>query len=676
MTVRPPRPTDPRSIEATNGELDSASRWKRRLLGKPRDLSDRSIFRHLSLVPFLAWVGLGADGLSSSAYGPEEAFRTLGEHTYLAIGLAVLTTTTVLVIASAYSRIIEHFPHGGGGYVVATKQLGPSVGVVSGCALLVDYVLTITVSIAAAGDAMFSFIPIGWHEAKLPLEVLLIVLLITLNLRGVRESVLVLTPIFLVFVVTHVLLIGGGLFTHLADLPAVAGEMSDGFSHGWSTLGFAGMLLLLVHAYSLGGGTYTGIEAVSNGLAIMREPRERTAKRTMLYMAVSLAFTAAGLLVCYLLLHVRPVTGKTLNAVLAEALAGGSASGVAFVLTTILSEGALLVVAAQAGFLDGPRVLANMALDSWVPRRFAALSDRLTTQNGILLMGVSSIIALLYTHGEVRQLVVMYSINVFLTFSLSMLSMLHGYWKGQFTSTNVRRRVTLFAIGFVMCVTILAITVFEKFTAGGWITLLVTGGLVVECGLVRRHYHAVGREFAQIDRQLKKLELLTVAPKDSEKPLDPAQPTAILLTSSYSGVGIHTMMHIHRAFTGHFHNFVFISIGAIDSGAFKGQQELEALRRSTQENLDNYVRLAGKMGFPATSRLAIATDVVKAVEELCVETAREFPRSVVFSGQIIFENERWYHRPLHNQTAYAIQKRLQFRGMTMVILPVRLHTRV
>src|SRR5262249_22279333 len=141
-------------------EMSPLLRLRRVLIGAPRDLADRGLFHRLSLIPFLAWVGLGADGLSSSSYGPEEAFRTLGEHTYLALGLAIAMATTVFVISAAYSRIIEEFPHGGGGYVVATKLLGERLGVVSGSALLVDYVLTITVSIAAAGDALFSIAPL------------------------------------------------------------------------------------------------------------------------------------------------------------------------------------------------------------------------------------------------------------------------------------------------------------------------------------------------------------------------------------------------------------------------------------------------------------------------------------------------------------------------------------
>src|ERR1700758_5741914 len=119
---------------------------KQFVLGKPRDIHDPNVFHHVSLIAFLAWIGLGADGLSSSAYGPDEAFRALGEHTYLAVALALATAFTVFVISYAYSKIIEHFPSGGGGYVVATKLLGAEFGVISGSALLVDYVLTISVS--------------------------------------------------------------------------------------------------------------------------------------------------------------------------------------------------------------------------------------------------------------------------------------------------------------------------------------------------------------------------------------------------------------------------------------------------------------------------------------------------------------------------------------------------
>src|SRR5262245_38069322 len=172
---------------------------RHRIFGKPRDVRDPHVFHHISLIAFFAWVGLGADGLSSSAYGPEEAFKHLGDdkgvpHYYLSVFLAIATALTVFIISYAYSRIIEHFPHGGGGYLVATKLLGQHAGVVSGSALLVDYVLTISISIASGANAVFALLPPSMQQWRFTLEIALVVVLIVLNLRGIKESVLILTP--------------------------------------------------------------------------------------------------------------------------------------------------------------------------------------------------------------------------------------------------------------------------------------------------------------------------------------------------------------------------------------------------------------------------------------------------------------------------------------------------
>jgi amino acid transporter len=652
--------------------MSAFSRVRRALVGAPRSLADTGLFHRISLIPFLAWVGLGADGLSSSSYGPEEAFRTLGPHTYLAVGLAFAMASTVFIISAAYSRIIEEFPHGGGGYVVATKLLGERAGVVSGSALLVDYVLTITVSIAAAGDALFSFAPLAWHVAKLPIEVGFIGFLTVLNLRGVRESVLALSPVFLLFIVTHIVLIGGSVLLRAPDLPQTAGEVRSGFHDGLGLLGAAGLLLLFVHAFSLGGGTYTGIEAVSNGLPIMREPRVQTARRTMLYMSVSLAFTATGLLLCYLLWQLAPVEGKTMNAVLAERVAAGKPLGGTFVLATLISEGALLVVAAQAGFIDGPRVLANMAVDSWLPRRFSALSDRLTTQNGILLMGGAALAALLYTRGDVRAIVVMYSINVFLTFSLSMLGMSISWLRSRHERPHRRRRAALFVVGFVLCAGILAVTISEKFSEGGWVTMAVTGSLVLLCFVVRRHYRDVGGALSKLYAELENLPPEPeVAAGAALAEVDPNCPTAAVLVASYGGLGIHTAVNIFATFPGHFRNIVFLSVGVIDSGAFKGEDAVKSLASDTEATLQRYVDLASRLGVPSTYRFALGTDAVQEAEALCLAVKREFPRTTFFAGKVIFRQERWFQRVLHNETAFAIQKRLQFAGQTMVILPAR-----
>ncbi|HEX5135928.1 MAG TPA: APC family permease [Planctomycetota bacterium] len=644
------------------------SRIRRLLFGAPRDLGDKRVFHQISVVAFLAWVGLGADGLSSSAYGPEEAFRTLGDHTYLAVPLAALMAATVFIISACYARIIERFPHGGGGYVVASALLGEKAGVLSGAALLVDYVLTITISIAAAGDALFSLLPPDAASWKLTVEVLLILFLTTINIRGVKESILTLLPVFLLFLLTHAVLVAGGIFSHGDALPVVLRDLHADAREGQATLGIGGLLLLFLHAYSLGGGTYTGIEAVSNGVPIMREPRVLTAKRTMRYMAISLAATAAGLTVCYLLCDIRPSPGKTFNAVLAEDVAGRLSLGHLFVILALFSEGTLLVVAAQAGFLDGPRILANMASDAWVPRHFAALSERLTTRNGIVLMGIAALLALLYTRGDVRQIVVMYSINVFLTFSLSMLGMTRALLADRRAGRPWRRPFSLFALGFGFCGTILLVTLFEKFLEGGWVTLLATAAVLAVCFLVRRHYRAVNHRMQELYRSLSQIPRVR---EGSPGPVDRKQHVAAVLVGGYTGLGIHTTLAAFRAFPGQFKGVVFVGVGVLESGAFKEDAAVDALREQTEAELRKYVELMHGQGIPAEHRMAVGTDVVSLLETLCLIVSKEFGKVTFFAGQLIFRNERWYHRLLHNDTAFAVQRRLQLEGQTMVVLPAR-----
>ena len=649
-------------------------RFKTWLVGKPRDLADESVFRHISLIAFLAWVGLGADGLSSSCYGPEEAFISLGPHRYLAVFLAAAIVGTVFIISACYSHIIEEFPSGGG-YLVASKLLGSRIGAVSGCALLVDYVLTIAVSIASAGDAIFSLLPVEYIGMKLPMEYLLIFVLIVLNLRGVKESIQVLVPIFLLFLTLHVALIAGTIGMHIGEAGTVVTGLSNEIRHSAAEpgIGMLGMLAVLLHAYSMGGGTYTGLEAVSNSMSVIREPRVRNAKRTMQYMAFSLSFTAGGLILAYLLLGIVKEEGRTMNFLLARSFVEetgmtGAGIGGAFLVATLLSEGALLVVGAQAGFIGGPRVLGYMAHDSWMPRWFSSLSERLATENGILLMGGAALAALAYAHGDIRTLVVMYSINVFLTFSLSMIGMCRHWWQLRKESALWKRRFGLFLFGAALCVSILAVTLVQKFTEGGWLTVTVTAAFVGVAFGIHRYYVNVGKRLKSLDDTLAQLP---TSGEPNRAPPDPGQPTAVVLVGGYTGLGVHTMLSALRFIPSHFRNYVFLSVGVIDSGNFKGSGAVEDLRSYTQAALNRYVDLAQRLGFPAVSRLAIGTDAVDELEKLCLAVAQQYPQATFFAGQLVFRKDTWLHRFLHNQTAYALQRRLHWAGLPMVILPTR-----
>jgi amino acid transporter len=638
------------------------------LLGGRRDINDPNLFHKVSLVAFMAWVGLGADGLSSSAYGPEDAFKGLGTHLELVPFLALGTGLTVFIISYAYSRIIEHFPYGGGGYVVATKLLGAPFGVVSGCALLVDYVLTISVSIASGADQIFSFLPLSWHWIKLPFEAASIILLIFLNLRGVKESVTVLTPIFLFFVVSHVVLLGAALFTHVGQAPAVVAQTREGLRSGVTLLGVMGLFKIFARAFAQGAGTFTGIEAVSNGVQVMREPRVQTAKRTMVYMATSLAVTAAGLLLVYTLVGVRPQEGKTLNAVLSESLGFGTW----FMVAICVAEAALLVIAAQTGFIDGPRIMANMAHDSWLPHRFSSLSERLTTHYGILLIGGAALATLFSTGGNTDKLVYMYSINVFVTFSLSELGMCKFWITERKRHADWWRHLPVHATGLILCSSILALQISEKWMEGGRETAAITAGLIALCFIIKAYYRRV-----QVKLSLISADKLAPADMISDRALkaNPAlhrdRRTAVLLVGGYNGLGVHSVLTLYRMFPDEFPQIVFVAAGVLESGNFKAQEDVERLKGETHSALNRYIELANRLGMAASCRMSIGTDPVEECQKLCSDLAKDFPRSAFFAGKIVFQKPKWYHWILHNQTAQAIQQRLEWDGMPMFVLPVR-----
>jgi K+ transporter len=405
----------------------------------------------------------------------------------------------------------------------------------------------------------------------------------------------------------------------------------------------------------------------------MRDPKVETAKRTMLYMATSLAVTAGGIMICYLFFKVSPQPGRTMNASLLDEFAGkwilgGLPVGNVYVVVTLAAEAALLFVAAQAGFIDGPLVMSNMAIDSWLPHRFTSLSDRLTMQNGVFIISGASILILVFTRGHTSTLVLMYSINVFLTFSLSQLGMVRYWIQKRKEFADWSRHIVIHIIGFFLCFSILIISIVEKFGEGGWITLIITLGLIVFCLVIKRHYDNVVRHLKRLD------DILTDIPTLGEeipKPPDPRNQTAVLMVKEYGGLGIHSFLSIQRLFPKHFKNFIFVSVHVVDAGSLKGASDLDRALKETESSLKKYVSLAQRLGFAADYRMAAGTEVLVESEKICTELAKEFPRSIFFAAKLVFQRERWYQPFLHNETAYSFQSRLQFAGLNSMVLPVR-----
>jgi amino acid transporter len=651
---------------------DFARALREKVLGKPLDPLSRKTRHSIALVAFFAWVGLGADGISSSAYGPEEAFRALGQHTHLGLYLALATALTVFIIALAYNQVIELFPTGGGGYRVSTRLLGPYAGLVAGAALVVDYILTIAISVAAGVDAFFSLLPLSFQPYKVSTGAALIIVLTGLNLRGMKEAVRVLMPIFLGFVFTHAYLILYGIGAHAGGLPDLVPDTLADTKLLATEVGWAGVAAVLLLAYAQGGGTYTGLEAVSNNVNVLAEPRVRTGKLTMIYMAISLAFTAGGIIILYLLWDAVPVEGQTLNAVVFGSIIrdfGWQSSWTtdAAIFLVLALEAGLLFVAANTGFLGGPAVLANMAADSWVPHQFRYISSRLVTENGIVLMGASALGVLFWTGGDVTILVVIYSLSVFLTFAVSLFGLCVYWWRSR-GSASWLWRLSLSGVGFAVCAMILAMLIERRLGEGGWLAVVLIAAITGVCLMIRNHYDATRERLRQLD------DVFSHQPFGSEanppKP-DPSAPTAAFLVGSSRGGGLHALLWVQRLFPDHFKNFVFINVRTVDAHVYGGREDLEALQTQAKAGLNYFVNFCNSNGLAAKAYVGFGTDAIDEFVKLAEQVSKEFPNTIFFTSKLVFRRDNWLVRLLHNQAALTIQRRLHLEGMQMVILPLQ-----
>ncbi|MBW8854346.1 MAG: KUP/HAK/KT family potassium transporter [Bradyrhizobium sp.] len=230
------------------------------------------------------------------------------------------------------------------------------------------------------------------------------------------------------------------------------------------------------------------------------------------------------------------------------------------------------------------------------------------------------------------------------------------------------KHLAIHLVALLLCVGILVVTVFERFTHGGWVTIVITSVFVLICYGIHSHYRRSAEGLRQLD------DILGSLPATGEakpKSLDPKAPTAVLLVSGFSGFGVHTVLSILRYFPGLYKQFIFISVAVVDSGSFKGKEEIEALKQHTEEDLAKYVDLARRMGFAADSVYGVGIEVVSQASDLCEQVAKLYPKATIFTGKLVFRRERFFYGLLHNETSKIIQRRLQWVGVPMVVLPIR-----
>ncbi len=640
------------------------------LLGQSQDPFSKENRKHIVLVAFLAWIGLGADGLSSSCYGPALGYQALGQYHHLGIFLALLTAGTVFLIALSYNQVIELFPNGGGGYKVAKVLLGDAAGLISGTALLIDYMLTIAISIASGAQAIYSLLPDKYQGHMVLVEILITLFLMVLNLRGMKESIKILLPIFLGFFITHIAIIIYGVFARSSEVPKLIADTASTTHHAIINLGLISVIAILLRAYSLGSGTYTGLEAVSNNVNILAEPRVRTGRMTMLYMAFSLSIIASGIILLYLLWNAHPVQNMTLNAVVFENILGHSYWAHIGLIVLLFFEAGLLFVGANTGYLGGPAVLANMSIDDWVPRRFSNLSSRLVKQNGILFFGLCAVAILFFTEGSVDFLVIIYAINVFITFSISLLGLSVYWWKNRKKQHPWKRRLILSSIGFVVCASILIITVISKFTSGAWVALVTSSILIGLCVVLHRYYKHYEALKIKLDRDLE-IPLEELDRKSLKAELDPKARTAVFFIKDL-GAALHTILWVERMFPKYFKNYIFVSYGNVDTGSFGSEKALKRLQSRTDKITNYLIRFAKLNGIAAKAILGYGANPLVEITTIIEKINDEFPENVCFASQYIYRKENLITKLIHSDFTTALQKQLQAIGTKMLIVPLKL----
>src|SRR5437868_6527648 len=456
---------------------------KRWLVGPPMPLAQA---RHERLSKRVALAVFSSDALSSVAYATEEILLilvlagTAALHYSVPIALAI--TALLAIVAISYQQTIHAYPSGGGSYIVARENLGSVPGLVAAAALLVDYVLTVSVSVAAGVAAVTSAMP-HLAEHKVAIGVGCVAVIALANIRGVRESGRIFAvPTYFFIVSFGILLLEG--FSRLAtgslpatpppDIPAV--EALTWF--------------LILRAFASGCTAMTGIEAISNGIPAFRPPESRNAAITLGWMAVILSTMFAGLTVLADRLGIVPVATETVVSQIARRLHG---TGVFYYMIQAATA-LILVLAANTSFADFPRLSSLLARDRFVPRQFANLGERLVFSNGILVLAGMAAVLLVIFGGETHALIPLYAVGVFISFTLSQSGMVRRWLRVR--GPGWPHRLAINAIGALTTGIVTLVIAVTKFTHGAWIVVLVIPMLVAGFIAMRRHYDDVAMQLS------------------------------------------------------------------------------------------------------------------------------------------------------------------------------------
>jgi amino acid transporter len=584
---------------------------------------------------------LGLDALGSAAYGPEAALTLLiplGAAGLAFVGpISALIILLLLVVYFSYRQTIVAYPHGGGSYTVAKENLGTTAGLLAAAALMLDYVLTVSVGISAGVGALISAVP-ELQPYTLALCLAILAVITVVNLRGVRES-------GLAFVVPTYLFIGS-LLTVLA-LGTVKALLADGSPapvqapRALPTVATTATLWVLMRSFASGCTAMTGVEAVSNGICAFREPGVAYARRTLTAIIVLLAVMLAGIAyVCRAYGIGATDPGKDgYDSILSQLTAAVVGRGW-FYYVTIGAVLSVLALSANTGFADFPRLCRVIALDGFLPHSFAHRGRRLVYSRGILVLAFLSAGLLIGFGGITDNLIPLFAIGAFLAFTLSQAGMV-AHWR-KVGGPHAATSMAINAAGAVCTAVTLGVVLVSKFTDGAWVMLLLIPALLAVFVSVRGHYHSVACEVA------------TAAPLDAAN-LEP--PLALLPIRGWSGI---TRKALRFALK--------ISPDVYALHVADDEKTMADLEDTWEHRVHEPAKAAGLRPPKLIVVYSPYRKLYSPLKQVVKDLQRAYPGRdlAVIVPELVAT--RWYHYLLHNQTATLIKAYLLFSGFRRVVV--------
>jgi amino acid transporter len=614
--------------------MDFLMKLKRFAVGEPLNIADLA---HERIPKWKALAVLSSDALSSVAYATEEILIVLCAFSLTAasysLAISLIIGLLLLIVTLSYQQTIAAYPNGGGAYIVAKENLGTTAGLVAGAALLIDYVLTVAVSVSAGVENIASAYHFLWPHRE-AIGVLVILFIMLLNLRGIRESASIFAFPTYFFIFSIVLLLGKGLWTLMIspeNIHAVSQAGMDKTSASGAIVDVP--IFIFLKAFASGCSALTGVEAISNGIPIFKNPAQRNAKLTMIWMSSILGVFFLG--ISYLVFHLQivPEEGHTIISLLSKRVFGQSG----FYYFTQFSTALILILAANTSYADFPRLASLLAKDRFLPRQLSSLGDRLVFSNGILGLSICAMGLIIYYKGETHSLIPLYAVGVFLSFTLSQAGMIVHHLKFKEPKWQLGLMINL--IGAISTSIVLVVIGSSKFIYGAWIVLVLIPIFVFAFKKIHWHYLLLAKQLATKN-------------SDKIKEIKPIRHRVIMPVS-----GVHRGILLAVSYAQSISSDAEAVYVEIDP------DRTEAIIKDWQEFSFNIPLKILKSPFRS-----INDPLIRYITDVSQEDAHDWVTVIIPE----FITAHWWENFLHNQSALFIKTFLMFKRK-IVVTSVRYH---